>query len=61
VIPADLVDDVKESELCEMFHCLPSQLDGEDYHRLMRTVAIRHAIQGWRANEAELKRHHAKN
>jgi hypothetical protein len=52
-IPPDMVDDVDETELCEMFHCLPSQLDGEDYHRLRKNLVIRHAIQEWRAMEAK--------
>jgi hypothetical protein len=53
VVPPDLVEDVGETELCEMLHCLPSQLDGEDYHRLMRMLAIYRTLQNWRSMEAK--------
>ena len=51
-IPADLVPDVSDLEWCELFHCTPSQLDGEDYHRLQRLGTIHAALEKWRAAEA---------
>ena len=36
-MPAEMED----FRLCELFHCLPSQLDSEDYHRIGRMIAFR--------------------
>ena len=30
-----------ESNLCESFHCLPSQLDGEDWERIIGIMTVR--------------------
>lgn len=46
------MDDYVDMKLCEMYHCLPSQLDGEDYHRTQRHAAIKGAIETYQAREA---------
>lgn len=32
-------------KLCEMYGCLPSQLEGEDYHKLRLHLQIKDAIE----------------
>jgi len=39
----EVLRDKRTLDDCEAYHCLPSQLDGEDYHRLARLRAIRTA------------------
>lgn len=39
-----LPDEVIELQLCELFHCLPSQLDKEDYQRMMTLLSVSNAI-----------------
>ena len=41
--------------LCEMFHCTPSQLDREDWHRVQRMLAIDAAEKKYLAADAEAK------
>ena len=52
-LPPDLTDDVAELELCKLFHCTPSQLDREDWHRINRLGAIHNTMERWRSEEAE--------
>ena len=40
---------------CERYHCLPSQLDGEDYHRLERHRAIALAESKYLAEEQRVQ------
>ncbi len=39
----EVLEAKREMDDCERYHCLPSQLDGEDYHRLERHRLIRAA------------------
>jgi hypothetical protein len=32
-----------ELQLCELYHCLPSQLDGEDWNRIQDHLAVHNA------------------
>ena len=41
----EVLRDKETMDACERYHCLPSQLDGEDYHVLERHRAIRAAEQ----------------
>ena len=45
---------------CERFHCLPSQLDGEDYHEmeLLRSIAL--AEQRYQAEDRKWKARRSK-
>lgn len=52
-IPSDLVEDVWTVELCELFHCLPSQLDEEDKHEIDKLLAIKRALNRWHTHEAK--------
>jgi len=38
------------------YHCLPSQLDGEDYHVMQRLRMIADAEEQYRARDAKSKR-----
>ena len=41
---------------CMRYHCLPSQLDGEDYHVMQRLRMIADAEEQYRARDAKSKR-----
>jgi hypothetical protein len=45
----DVLRDLAVMADCERYHCLPSQLDGEDYHELQRHRAIEAAEARYRA------------
>lgn len=51
----EVLHDKKLLGICEMFHCLPSQLDGEDYHLMERLYAISAAEARYRADDALFK------
>lgn len=51
-IPDWCADDYAEVMLCEMYHCTPSELDEEDYHRTQKHLAVKGAIQTHQHNEA---------
>jgi len=50
-VPAKYANDVNEITLCERYHCLPSELDGEDAERIRRHLTISQVIQEWRGAE----------
>ena len=41
--------------MCELYHCLPSQLGGEETYKLQRHQAIRAAEAEYLARNAEAK------
>jgi hypothetical protein len=59
--PDWIADDVQIMRDCARYHCLPSQLDGEDWHVIARHRAIEAAEQRYleadrKAREARLTR-----
>lgn len=54
-IPDWCAADYADMTLCEMYHCTPSQLDGEDYHRTQRHLAIKSAVRKYQEDEARTK------
>jgi len=52
---ANLLRYVQVLRDCERFHCLPSQLDGEDYHLLQILRSIDSAEARYRAEESKAK------
>ena len=48
-------DDAQRKRLCEMFHCLPSQLDGEDWHTIQRFLALDAAEMRYLQMDADVK------
>ena len=54
-VPAKYADIVNEITLCERYHCLPSQLDGEDAERIRRHLTVGQVIGEWRAMESRSK------
>ena len=54
-MPAEYADEVNTLQLCEKFHCLPSELDGEDSETIRRLLAIDQVIGEWRAMERRSK------
>jgi hypothetical protein len=53
--PDWITDDVFKLRLCEMFHCLPSQLDGEDYETLLILRQIQAAEQKYQKADADAR------
>jgi hypothetical protein len=53
MIPDWAADDYADMTLCDMYHCTPSQLDGEDRHRMMRHLAIKGAIRKYQEYESQ--------
>ena len=51
--PEWIVDDVQTMRDCERYGCLPSQLDGEDWHVITRHRAIKAAEDKYLRAEAE--------
>ena len=51
--PAWIGDDVREMRACELYHCLPSQLGGEETYKLERHRAIRAAEAEYLRMDAE--------
>jgi len=57
---------VQVKRLCEMFHCTPSQLDREDWHRIQRILMVEAAEKKYLAADAEANaafervRHHGR-
>ena len=43
VFPDWITEDVFKLRCCEMYGCLPSELDGEDWHTVLRHRAIKAA------------------
>jgi len=52
-VPDDLVSDMSDLDWCQLFHCTPSQLDGEDFHRINRLSTLHGALEKWRSAEAQ--------
>lgn len=50
-----MLDAKQVMEDCERYHCLPSQLDGEDWHELQLHRAIEAAEQRYRDEDRRLK------
>lgn len=51
--PVWISDDVREMRMCELYHCLPSQLGGEETYKLRRHQAIRAAEAEYNKRDAE--------
>lgn len=51
-VPPELADDVGELDLCQLFHCTPSQLGAEDWHHVNRLMRLHRTIERWRGMEA---------
>jgi hypothetical protein len=51
----EVLEDKELLEYIEMFHCLPSELDGEDYHLLQRLRRIRAAELSYLKADREAK------
>lgn len=50
----DLPNEVMELQLCKLFNCLPSDLDKEDYRRLIKLYSVNSALENyesWQHND----------
>ena len=54
--PLWISDDVREMRACELYHCLPSQLGGEETYKLERHRAIRAAEARYQEMDAKTRR-----
>lgn len=55
-IPDDLLDDVRTTEILDLWGGTPSMWDEEDKHEIDRLLAIKRAIGRWRVQEAKSAR-----
>lgn len=56
MIPDYIAEDYAEMYLCKMYHCRPSELDEEDYHKLQRHLAIQSGIDSYQQSEIDIAR-----
>ncbi len=54
--PDWIADDVREMRMCELYHCLPSQLGGEETYKLARHQMIRGAEGDYHQQVAKTRR-----
>lgn len=56
LFPDWIAGDVHELRACEMYHCLPSQLAGEETYKLERHQMIKAAENEYLAMDAKARR-----
>ena len=56
LFPDWISDDVREMRMCELYHCLPSQLGGEETYKLQRHQMIKAAENEYLVMDAKSRR-----